>query len=101
MLIYVLICISLALVGLSIIELLYLFYLERLERERRMKIIELEQKCKLLTERLKQAEARLQEQILFIETLNRKQSEQEDKELCIEILDDSADEEWAEFIEDK
>ncbi len=101
MLVYVLICISLTLAGLSIVELLYLFYLERIERERRTKIIELEQKCKLLTERLKRAELRLQEQTIVIEELSKKQSNQEMEDAEFEIvLEEDPDEEWAEFIED-
>jgi uncharacterized membrane protein len=101
MLTYILICISLSLLGLSTIEFLYLFYLERIEKERQKKIIELEQRCKILTERLKQAEQNIQRQILVIEALHKKQSELEISDFNVEIIDEIDEEEWAEYIEDK
>ncbi len=62
MMIYVLICLSLALAGVAGLQFLYLIYLERIERERRKSIGELERRNKYLQFRLEDAELELKKQ---------------------------------------
>ncbi len=70
MLLYALICLSLALVGVAGLQFMYLFYIDRLDRERKRRVHELENECKQLSIRLKEAERRVEEQEAFIETLS-------------------------------
>jgi hypothetical protein len=62
MLIFVLIGLSLVLAGLAGLQFIYLFYVDRLNRERRQYLKDLEKKCSRLTGRLEAAEARIREQ---------------------------------------
>lgn len=57
MLLYFLIGLCLSLVGFSGMLLAYMFYLDRVDRERRRLIQTLESKCKYLTDRLDAAES--------------------------------------------
>jgi hypothetical protein len=62
MLIFVLIGLSLVLAGLAGLQFIYLFYVDRLNRERRQHLKDLEKKCSRLTSRLEAAEALIREQ---------------------------------------
>jgi hypothetical protein len=61
MLMFVLIGLSLALAGLAGLQFTYLFYADRLMRERREHVKQIEQRCAHLTAQLEAAEARLRE----------------------------------------
>jgi hypothetical protein len=84
---YILIGISLSLLGLAGLQFFYLMYLERIDRERKTRIQELEHHCKYLTRRLKEVEQQLAEQAELIDA----------------IYEESGDEEeiWADVIEDR
>lgn len=69
MLYYVLIGLCLALVGVAGLQFMYMFYLDRLDRERKKRIIELEYRCKHLSARLAEAKNRIAEQDEIIEGL--------------------------------
>lgn len=87
MLLYILIGLSFVLVGVAGLQFSYLFYFDRVDRERRKHVRLLELKCLRLTERLEKAEDRIAEQN---ERLKAEYPEMQ--------IDDEA---WAEVIEDR
>ena len=62
MLMLVLIGLSLVLAGVAGLQFTYLFYVDRMMRERRKHLRSLEQRCLRLNERLEAAEVRIKEQ---------------------------------------
>ena len=85
MLLYVLIGLSLALAGVSGLQLTYMMYLDRIDRERQKRIHELEVKCRSLSRRLEEAEVRIIEQ----------------RRLLDEAYAEFDEEAWADVIEDR
>lgn len=87
MLMYLLIGLSLVLVGVAGLQFSYLFYIDRIYSERKKYLQSLEQKCADLTDRLNSAERRIGEQNDLLRVLI--------PEPGIE------DEAWADVIEDR
>ena len=85
MLMYFLIGLCLVLVGVAGLQFTYLFYVDRLNRERRKYLTNLEHKCSDLAARLSRAERRVDEQDELLETVYGKKE----------------DEAWADVIEDR
>lgn len=86
MMIYVLFGVSLTLASLTGLQFFYLYYLERMNKEHKTRIAELERHSKYLTKKLNEAERQISEQSDFIES----------------IFDDTGEEEiWADVIEDR
>jgi hypothetical protein len=85
MLLYALIGLSLALVGISGLQFTYLFYLDKVDKERKKLIHQLEGECKRLSGRLSDAEKRVAEQDLVLQ----------------KIYIESGDEMWADIIEER
>ena len=86
MLYYVLIGLCLSLVGVAGLQLMYLFYLDRIDGERKKRIIELEHRCRDLSASLTLARSRIEEQDEVIENL--------------EVLQQRHEEVWADVIEE-
>ena len=86
MLFYALIGSSLVLLGIAGLQFTYMFYLDRMDGERKKHIATLEKKCIDLGERLKKAEARLASQQDLIDTAYPERGEKED---------------WADLIEER
>lgn len=84
---YVLICLSLSLVGVAGLQFFYLAYLERVENEHKKRIRELERQCKSLSYKLHDAELQISEQSDLIESFYGE-------------LKDKEEEAWADVIED-
>ncbi len=84
---YVLIGLSLSLVGIAGLQFFYMAYLERLDREHKKRIRELERHTKHLSGKLHDAETRIAEQ----------------KNLLESFFDEFEDEDevWADVIEDR
>ena len=82
---YILIVISLSLVGVAGLQFFYLMYLERIDRERKIRIQELEHHCKYLTARLKEVEFQLAEQAELIDAIYE---ESEDEEVWADVIED-------------
>ncbi len=84
---YVLIGLSLSLVSVAGLQFFYMAYLERLDREHKKHIRELERHTKYLTKKLQDAESRIAEQ----------------KNLLESFFDEFEDEDevWADVIEDR
>lgn len=86
MLIYVLICLLFILIGISGFQLAYMFYFDRLDRERKSHVRNLERRALRLASQLRQAEARIAEQERVIE-----------RHALTEPVDEEA---WADVIEE-
>ena len=86
MLLYVLIIISLSLAGVAGLQLMYMFYLDRLDGERKKRLHELESRCKYLSGRIKDAETRIAEQNIIIDALSDKAVPGE--EAWADVIDD-------------
>lgn len=69
MLLYFLIALSLSLTGVAGLQLMYTFYLDRLDKERKKRIHELEHQCKHLKHLLDDAEATIAEHERLISEL--------------------------------
>lgn len=85
MLMYALICLSLALVGVAGLQFTYLFYLDRVDRERKKLIHDLEVECRRLSTRLADAEARAAEQ----------------DQILSKMFVESTEDNWADIIEER
>lgn len=84
MLLYVLICLSLSLTGVAGLQMMYMFYLEVVDRQRKKLLVDLEHECKLLRRDLLDAKRLMGEQ--------KKQLQ----EAGLVAIDDA----WAEVIEE-
>lgn len=85
---YILIGLCLALAGAAGLQFFYMIYLERIDREQKKRIHELEYHCRYLSRRLNQSEQQIADQNEMLEA----------------FIDDIADEEeevWADVIEDR
>ena len=87
MLMYALIGLSLVLTGIVGLQFTYLFYVDRIYRERKKYLRSLEQKCSQLNDRLEAAERRVAEQNDLLETIHPQLGKE--------------DEVWADVIEDR
>jgi hypothetical protein len=87
---YVLICLCLSLAGVAGLQFFYMVYLERIDRERKKRIYELERHVKYLSGRLEDAEFQLADQNTLL------------KEVYDEFEDENEEEEvWADVIEER
>ena len=86
MLYYVLIGLCFSLVGVAGLQLMYLFYLDRIDRERKKRLSELEHRCNELHSRLDTAHQVIEEQ-----------KERIDK---LEIMNGRGEEAWADVLEE-
>lgn len=84
---YLLICLALALTGVTGLQMAYLFYIDKLDKERKKRLRYLERRCRSLAARLEQAERRIDEQNLLIDSLYLDESNAED-EAWSDIIDD-------------
>lgn len=86
MLYYVLIGLSLVLTGVAGLQMAYMFYLDRLDKDRKKRLRHLERRCKSLTLRLEQAESRIEELNIVLE---------------LHYRDQNNEEQWADVIDDR
>ncbi len=87
---YVLICLCLSLAGVAGLQFFYMIYLEKIDRERKKRIYELERHVKYLTNRLEDADLQLADQTRLLE------------EVYDEFEDENEEEEvWADVIEER
>ena len=83
---YALIGLSLVLLGVAGLQFTYMFYIDRVYRERRKYLQALEQKCAGLTEKLNNAELRIAEQDRMLATLG---TQPKDDEVWADVIGDS------------
>lgn len=86
MLLYVLIGLSLVLVGIAGLQFTYLFYVDRLYRERKNYIQVLEQKCARLNNRLESAERKIDRQNEMLAVMTAEPGMED--ELWADVIDD-------------
>ena len=84
---YILIGVSLVLVGVAGLQFTYMFYLDRLDRERKKHVRYLERRVKRLSDQLESTERRLTDQTSMLEKIYPEY-----------IFDDDA---WAEVIDER
>lgn len=84
---YFLIGLSLSLAGLSIMQFLYLIYLERMGKEHKKRIHELETHNRYLSRRLEDAEQQINEQNTLIDIFYE-EFENEDEEVWADLIDE-------------
>lgn len=82
---YALILLSLALLGIAGLQFTYLFYLDKVDKERKKLINKLESECRRLSGRLHEAEAKIAEQ----------------EELLSKIYPETGEEVWADVIDER
>ena len=87
MTIYVLIGLSLSLAGVAGLQFFYMIYLERIDREQKKRIRELEHHCKYLSNRVHEAETQIADQNDMLESF-------------FDEFTDEEDEIWADVIEE-
>ena len=87
MFIFALIGLCLVLLGIAGLEFVYLYYIERMYRERQKHVHALERKCRQLADKLDAAELRIKEQSEFIASMGLERSAEEES--------------WADVIEDR
>ncbi|CAN5268506.1 hypothetical protein BH20ACI2_BH20ACI2_05080 [soil metagenome] len=87
MLMYALIAISLVLLGVAGLQFTYLFYIDRVYRERRKYLQTLEQKHSRLSAKLEKAERRIAEQNEMFANLEPPSSK--DEEVWADVIGDS------------
>ena len=84
---YILIGVSLVLVGVAGLQFTYMFYLDRLDRERKKHVRYLERRVKRLSDQLESTERRLADQTSVLEQIYPEY-----------VFDDDA---WAEVIDER
>ncbi len=82
-LVYILIGLCLALAGVAGLQMAYMFYIDRLDRERKKRLHGLEIRCKALLQRLEVAEQRIEEQNELLNTAYL-----EDEESWADVIDE-------------
>lgn len=88
MMLYVLIGLSLSLIGVAGLQFFYLAYLERIDRERKDRIHELERHCKHLTRRLREAERQIAEQAELIDAICEDSEAEDEEEVWADVIED-------------
>lgn len=86
MVFYVLICLCMALAGVAGLQCMYLFYLDRIDLERKKHLRELETECKSLRFELEQAYERIAGQDEYIDSLKEQLDEPE--EAWADVIDE-------------
>lgn len=82
---YVLIGLSLSLLGVAGLQFFYLIYLERIDGEQKKRIRELERHCKTLSTRVSEAEQKISDQNNLLENFF---DEFEEEEIWADVIED-------------
>ena len=85
MLTYILIVLCLSLAGVAGLQMMYMFYLDRLDKEWKKRLHELEVRCRGLGKRLAEAETRIEDQDRMLDALY---NETDDGEQWADVIDD-------------
>ncbi|CAN5645128.1 hypothetical protein BH24ACI2_BH24ACI2_03640 [soil metagenome] len=85
---YVLIGLSLSLAGVAGLQFFYLVYMERIDREHKKRIHELERHTKYLANRLNEAEQKISEQDNVLESIFDDFTEEEEEEIWADVIED-------------
>jgi hypothetical protein len=85
--VYFLIVLSLALAGIAGILFFYLTAMEKIGREQKRRVAELERHCAHLSARLQDAETRIAHQAEFIEAFEYYQEEKEEDDVWADVIE--------------
>lgn len=86
MMLYVLICLSLSLVGVAGLQFFYMVYLERISQEQKKLIRELEHQGKQLSSRLAETESQIADQNELLEALY--EDVEEEEEIWADVIEE-------------
>ena len=86
---YVLIGLALSLAGVTGLQFFYLVYLERINREQKNRIRELEHHCRRLTRRVQEAEMQISDQNEMLEAFFDEISDDEEEEVWADVIEES------------
>ncbi len=87
MMLYILIGLSLSLTGVAGLQFFYMMYLERIDREQKKRIHELERHCKFLSNRVSEAEAKITEQSNLLENIFDEFGDAEEEEVWADVIE--------------
>jgi hypothetical protein len=87
--IYVLICLSLSLAGITGLQFFYLAYLDRLDKDQKKRIRELERHCNILTNQLDVAETTLAAQEEQVPKTGLQFEDEDDNEVWADVLEEA------------
>lgn len=85
---YVLIGLSLSLTGVAGLQFFYLIYLERIDREQKRRIYELERHSRVLSKRIAEAEQKISEQSNLLENIFDEFDEVDEEEVWADVIED-------------
>ena len=85
---YVLIGLSLSLAGVAGLQFFYLIYMERIDREHKKRIHELENRTKYLSNRLQDAEQQITEQNDILESIFDDFGEDAEEEVWADVIEE-------------
>lgn len=85
---YVLIGLSLSLTGVAGLQFFYLIYLERIDREQKRRIHELERHSRVLSKRIAEAEQKISEQSNLLENIFDEFDEVDEEEVWADVIED-------------
>ncbi|MBA2494563.1 MAG: hypothetical protein H0V31_07705 [Acidobacteria bacterium] len=85
---YILIGLSLSLAGVAGLQFFYLVYMERIDREHKKRIYELERHATYLANRLNEAEQKISEQNDILESIFDDFNEEEEEEIWADVIED-------------
>ncbi len=85
---YILIGLSLSLAGVAGLQFFYLVYMERIDREHKKRIYELERHATYLANRLNEAEQKISEQNDILESIFDDFNEEEEEETWADVIED-------------
>lgn len=86
MTLYVLICLSLSLAGVAGLQFFYLAYLERMDKELKKRLREVERQNRYFKQRLADAELKIAEQAKIIETVY--ENHEDEEEIWADVIED-------------
>ncbi len=89
LMLYILICLSLSLAGITGIQFFYLAYLDRLDKDQKRRIRELEEYSLRLSSQLQVAETALAEQTAKLEELIHEPDEEDDNEIWADVIEEA------------
>ncbi len=90
MLMYTLICLLFVLIGITGFQFAYMFYFDRIDRERKKHVRSLEKRAERLAHRLERAEIKLAEQAALLELYKPiAETEAAEDDAWAEVLDES------------
>ncbi len=87
--IYILLCLSLSLAGITGLLFFYLAYLDRMDKDQKNRIRELERQCQYLTNQLHISEAAMAEHVKSEESVSSRFVDEDESEIWADVLEET------------